>query len=243
MLSNVLDLWETVSAEDRERALGIYPMYRDMLLNWAKFYGFGIVPTVEAFAALSPNNDYHGNLRSLSAVMFAEASNTPLDQVTVSTYRACALRAASYLNGSVSFLDTVRGLKITCFRHNLLYPRSSRRVTVDGHMIAVYLGKKNMTMKDAQFHLKSAKHYQEMESVYRRAADKTGMPPPAFQAALWLARKTQNEIKISTQADLFLGGETAWEGVLRPEDYPPYQRGPWHAWAARTGRLSRSSSQ
>lgn len=73
-MSGIAAAWAQVSHEDREVGRRSYPIYHQTLRGFASFYGFGIVPTVEAFAALSPSSDYHGNLRSLASVLFALAT-------------------------------------------------------------------------------------------------------------------------------------------------------------------------
>ena len=123
-----------------------YPVYHHTLRAMARHYGTGFVPTVEAFVALSPNNDYHGNLRSLASILEALQVGLTFDHCQITTYRGCGVRAWGYLVGEVSFLDTVKGRKITSFRDNILYLRDSRKVTVDGHMISLAHGR-DMTMR------------------------------------------------------------------------------------------------
>jgi hypothetical protein len=171
---------EGLDAGDLEFGAGAYPMYNEALRRFAAFYGTGFVQTVEAFVALSPNNDYIGNLRSLAAVLFAHRMGGGPMRVT--TYSACADRALDYVRGDVSFLDTVKGKKITAFRHNVLYPETSRRVTVDGHMVAVWSGR-DLTMKEAVPILRG--RYAEVERDIARLARSRGVVPNALQAALW----------------------------------------------------------
>ena len=199
----------------------VYPMYRQTLQNWAKFYSVGLIPTVEAFVALSPNNDYHGNLRSLSSVMEALTHSDGLNAFNVTTYRACAERALSYLKGDVSFSDTVTGLKIRAFRRNILYPDCSKSVTIDGHMVAVYTGL-NLTMKEAVPYVATPNRYRHVEAKFRRAARLAEIPAPAFQAGLWLGRKAAQGINYSEQTDFFLGHP--WLSAQEPQNWPAYWR-------------------
>jgi hypothetical protein len=230
---NLQIAWDNVSVQDREIGEASYPSYHETLQGFAKFYGFGIVPTVEAFAALSPNNDYHGNLRSLSAVMYSVAADVPYSDLTISTYRACGGRAISYLKGTMSFLDTVGGPKITAFRDNLLYVGRSKRVTVDGHMAAIWSGNHGWTMKDAAAFLTTA-NYHLAEYHMRHFARTVKMKPCALQATLWVSRKRRQGIKFDSQEDLF-SGKTKWEEVATPHRYPPYQTEAWATWAGNHG--------
>ena len=125
MIDNLIALYAQSTDTDKLEGMLAYRRYHRVMRAFAKFYGFGIVPTVEAFAATSPNNDYHGNLRSMAAVLWAVKMRKPPSSMTTTCYNACAIRAYSYVAGDVSFLETVKGEKITVFRHNLLYPRTS----------------------------------------------------------------------------------------------------------------------
>ena len=214
--ANLRLAWGWVSDVDLEFGRTAYRGYHDALRLWAAHYGFGFVPTVEAFVALSPNNDYHGNLRSLSSVM-ASMNDGKVREVT--TYRACAKRAMSYLAGEVSFRDIVTGPKITAFRDNILYLDDSRRVTVDGHMVCLWAGRE-MTMKEAAALMATVK-YDRLEADFKALARRVALPPCQVQAALWHCRKRRSGVRYDPQMDLFTGG-TRWETPARPEDYPPF---------------------
>lgn len=62
---------------DRKDGARAYAAYRTVLQRFADHYGAPLDRTVAAFAALSPNNDYHGNLRSLSSVLRAHRDGAP----------------------------------------------------------------------------------------------------------------------------------------------------------------------
>lgn len=217
---NIERAWQDVTPSDLEMGRAAYPTYHHTLKGLADHYGAGFVQTVEAFVALSPNNDYHGNLRSLVSVMDAQFRSIPFTRVTISTYRACGLRAWSYLTGDVSFLDTVKGRKITSFRDNILYLDQSRKVTVDGHMIALACGK-DMTMSEANLALRQRGLYDATEGAVIRLARRHGTSPCAAQAALWTMRKRSRGIKIDLQLSLFEDG-TKWDRVLPPDVLKPY---------------------
>lgn len=230
MYLNLVQAWAQVDQTAMAIGRASYPSYRASLQLWSEFYGIGLVPTVEAFVALSPNNDYHGNLRSLSSVMFSVAAGISFDRLTVSTYRACALRAINYLTGKVSFLDTVNGRKITSFRHNILYQKYSDKVTVDGHMVAVWLADTAMTMSQAN-EVMSNKLYTDIEAGVRKLARANDMAPCDVQACLWVSRKQRQGIKFDDQQDLF-SGKSRWDEVAEPQHYPPFQRKLWGKWRA-----------
>lgn len=208
--------WSLVSPDDLAFGQTAYLGYHEALRAWARHYGFGFIPTVEAFVALSPNNDYHGNLRSLSSVMATVKDGLPR---SVTTYRACATRAAGYLAGEVSFLDRVTGPKITAFRDNILYLGESRRVTVDGHMICIWADK-DLTMKEAAALLAKTR-YAILERDFLNLSGRVSLPPCQVQAALWHSRKRRAGVRFDPQMDLFTGG-TRWDIPAKPEEYPPF---------------------
>lgn len=215
--ANLLSAWNLVSEGDLAFGQAAYQNYHFSLREWAKAYGFGFIQTVEAFVALSPNNDYHGNLRSLSSVMH---NLTEGDSRPVSTYRACADRATRYLTGEVSFLDTVKGPKITAFRDNILYLDRSRRVTVDGHMVCLWAGR-DLTMKEAAALLTKHK-YSVLETGFLAVAKRVGLPPCEVQAAFWGSRKRRLGIKYDGQVGLFTRA-TRWDCPATPTEYPPFE--------------------
>lgn len=241
-LANLKRAWERVEPMDIEMGEHAYRIYHETLRNFAEFYGVGFVPTVEAFVALSPNNDYHGNLRSLAAVLFANSTGRPIGNkassdpnvLMVSTYTQCGHRALSYIKGEVSFMDTVRGEKIRSFRDNILYVNNSRRITVDGHMIAICV-EKDMTMREANFEIRKVGGYHFLERVCLQLSRSTKFSPCATQAILWTSRKRIKDIKFSTQSSLF-GKNTAWDRALVPQDYPPYSMKDWIAWCKQNGK-------
>lgn len=226
--------------EDRHFGRIAYWSYHNAMRNFARFYGAGFVQTVEAFVALSPNNSYHPNLRSLSAVLFAYASGRSIEDFTVSTFNFCKRNAFGYVSGELSFLDTVGGPKISSFRDNILYPDTSTKVTVDGHMICVWSGE-DMTMREANLFLRSMKRYREMERDFHLTARKYKMPTTHLQATLWALRKREGKILYSDQRDLFTG-ESRWSEVADPIDYPPFQKEDWLKWTANKGSQKCSKS-
>lgn len=204
---------------DREFGRRAYPTYHAICRVWAKHYGFGFVQTVEAFAALSPNADYHSNIRSLSSCMDGLNRGLPDDRITASTYGTMKRKALAYLRGDLSFLDETTGPKITAFRSCILYPETSRLPVIDGHMVGLWRGER-LTMREAAEALRQATYARIAEDLSRAArADKS--PVGAMQASLWAYAKRTNGVRYDTQLGLFSEG-TAWDTIPHPDDYPPY---------------------
>lgn len=220
--ANISAAWQQVRDDDAQMGRDAYPAYAATLRGLATHYASPYIPTVEAFVALSPNNDYHGNLRSLVSLLVARENWQTFEDCTISTYRACGARAWGYLMGEVSFSDTVKGRKIISFRDNILYQEASKRVTVDGHMIAIACGN-NMTMSEANLRLRERGLYDAVEGAVVSIARREKAAPCAIQAALWTWRKRTQAIKFDGQVDLFTGA-TRWDRPLTPDEILPYEK-------------------
>ena len=222
-VANLHKLWDQRDEIDHREGLMAYRRYRQVMAAFGEFYGFPLRDVTSAFVALSPNSDYHGNLRSLASVLDGVRDGVPADQITVSTYNACRDRAVGYVAGKRNFLKTVKGPKIRAFRDNIMRPNTSQEVTVDGHMVAAWHGKA-MTMKQASRALKSLSEYRRIADGIREVADENGVAPCQAQAILWLTRKRVFSVLYSPQLSLFLPKDDAWKTVCDPRDYPPYER-------------------
>jgi hypothetical protein len=186
---------------DMREGLLAYQRYNAVMVKLSQKYEAELPAVIAAFCALSPNNDYEGNLRSVVTLLHGWRSDWRLDEVQVSTYRHCLLRAWSYVAGERSFLDDAKGLKIRAFYHNVLHPEDPYHVTIDGHMVAIYRGE-NLTMKEAL--CKGASEYTTIANLCKALAFKHFVRPNQFQAVCWFVRKRVFNIKVgtATQYDL-----------------------------------------
>lgn len=222
-MANLQTLWDRRDAIDHREGLMAFRRYRRVMAAFADHYGFPLKHVTSAFVALSPNSDYHGNLRSLASVLSGVRENIPTDDITVSTYKACRNRAVSYVTGERNFLKTVKGPKIRAFRDNILRPNTSPEVTVDGHMVAAWAGKA-MTMKQAAYILKGPSDYRKIADGIRTIATRNEVAPCQAQAILWLTRKRIFGVKYSAQLELFAAQNDSAKTLCHPRDYPPYER-------------------
>ncbi len=218
---NLVAMWDQRDGYDHREGLLAYERYNEVMYWFAAFYGYTLAETCSVFVALSPNSDYHGNLRSLASVLDGHRKGVPLERITVSTYNACRDRAFSYLEG-VDFLSTVKGLKIRAFRDNIMRVNRSPLVTVDGHMVLAWHGKAG-TMKDAAKLLRTAHNYRRIAADITELAVAQDIAPCQAQAVLWLTRKRLMKVKYDPQLSLFGGVDDAHRTLCSPEDYPPYE--------------------
>ena len=218
---NLRHMYEQADADDVREGKLAYERYNAVMREFADAYDAPLDRTLAAFCALSPNNDYFGNLRSLASVLDGVRRGVPCDLVTVSTYKHCRDRAYSYVTGDACFLSTSKGPKIRAFYHNILDPYDRRYVTIDGHMKAAYEGRA-MTMKEAIVRTKG--EYDRISNAAKCLARSEGLIPCQLQAIIWFARKRTQRVKYNAQLRLFGDPSDVWGTVVRVNEAPPYER-------------------
>lgn len=215
-MENILRVYERVDAIDREEGMAAYPRYRESLSYYSLHYGVPLPAVVAAFAALSPNNDYMGNLRSLVTLLEGRRRGAIVEACTVSTYKACRNRAWEFLNG-VDFLAVTKGPKTRAFYQNILDPLDPVPVTIDGHMACIYIGKR-MTMKEV---VRARFKYRLVADEFRLAATHVGLLPNQLQAMLWFTWKRINNVIYTPQLDVF-AGDNQWGTRIDPARVRPF---------------------
>lgn len=208
-------------SDDVDRAEGAvsYARYQATLARIGARLGYGLPATAAAFCALSPNNDYMGNLRSMVTLMDGHRRGLPLSEITVSTYRSCAARAWRVLDGE-DFLSFTKGPKTRNFYQNIVDPSDPYPITIDGHMMSIWVGER-LTMKQAV--MKRLK-YPVLADDYRKVAEELGMVANQLQATLWFTWKRIHDVVYTPQMSLFqlvINGDLTfnWKtyGPMRPE--------------------------
>lgn len=214
-----LERWfRQADADDIKEGQQAYPRYRQVMEIFADRYSFPLDHTVAGFVALSPNTDYLSNLRSLVTVMDGLRAGRDPSTIKVSTYNHNRDRAVTYLLGTAPFVSPSRGRKILSFYDNILYPETSRRVTVDGHMVAIWRDQE-LTMKEATV---GNREYGVIEAEISRLAFYHHLRPCQMQAVLWFARKRVLNIKYDGQLDLFADPDDKWGTLRLAESLKPY---------------------
>lgn len=201
---------------DIAEGMGAYARYQGVLTRLSKRYGVPLPRVVGAFSALSPNNDYHGNLRSTVSALDGYARGIPDAEIVVSTYRACLSRALRALRGE-PFLSFTKGPKTRAFYLNVLDPYNPVPVTIDGHMVGAWFGER-LRMVDA---VRRRWRYEEIADGVRLLARERGILPNQAQAILWHTWKRIHNVKFQSQLSLFPGGRDA---DLCPDSLRPFRR-------------------
>lgn len=194
-----------------------YRRLHGMMERLAVSYEVRLENVVACFSALSPNNDYLGNLRSTVTLLEGRRRGLPVESCTVSTYGACKLRAWEFLAGE-DFLTRTVGKKTRNFYINILDPEENTAVTIDGHMYCIWIGKR-MTMRQA---VRERMAYDAVADGCRELAAHEGMLPNQLQAMLWFTWKRIHNVVYSPQLNL-LNPADHWNMDLVPEHIKPYR--------------------
>lgn len=199
-----------------------YFRYHEVLRNLAEHFEAPFAETVAVFCALSPNSDYQGNLRSTATVIKCHREGIPVDRIRVVTYNHCRDRAFEYLNG-VSFLQTTKGKKIRSFYQNILNPMDPFPVTIDGHAVNVWRGRR-MNLKDVAGP-KGRFNYEDVAGDYRIAAARVGLLPNQVQAITWFAWKRIHKILFPGRQLLLFRDISAdtWRTFVDPSEIEPFE--------------------
>jgi hypothetical protein len=199
---NKQNLWEAYSKADNidyESGRVAYYKYQTLMNALAKKFGCTTEQATAVFVSTSPNNDYKNNLRSTISILHGWKNDIPEHKIKISTYNHCRARALTFLNGK-DFLKSTKGPKISSFFKNIVNPEDETKpVTVDGHMVGAWAGKK-ILMKDAavgQF------DYKQIAQAVRELADNAGIWPCQFQAIIWFTWKRIHRAVYDQNLDLF----------------------------------------
>ena len=214
---NILSVWDKADEIDRTEGALAYTRYNTTLHRVAAHYGFAFPNVVAAFCALSPNNDYSGNLRSTITLLRASNEGIPVEKVHVSTYNACRARAWDFIHGE-DFLTRTKGPKTRNFYQNILDPASADPITIDGHMVCVWLGKR-MTMVEVAW---SKFKYETVANDFKIVANGLGILPNQLQSTLWFTWKRINNVVYKPQLGLFQDPTDTWGLDVQPGDIRPF---------------------
>lgn len=226
--SHLQQMFERADRIDYREGLLAYERYKNVMVRvadaYAKFLPHRRDPilnrVVAAFVAMSPNNDYIGNLRSLISLCEGAKVGKHVEKITVSTYGHCKVRAWRYLMGDAEFLQEAKGLKIRNFYRNILDPFDNRYVTIDGHMVATFRNDPKATMKDS---IINVREYKEIADAVKRLAFQEFLLPNQYQAVVWFTRKRVLQIRFDPQHDLFAAEDDVWRTSQSISDIRPFR--------------------
>ncbi|MEO0797340.1 MAG: hypothetical protein AAFX93_19485 [Verrucomicrobiota bacterium] len=213
-IERVLDQADSV---DLQEGLEAYFNYHRTLKLIADEHGIDVRRVCGCFAALSPNSDYFGNLRSTLTLCIGFANGLKSESCTVTTYNVNREKAWRILNGE-HFFSVFRGLKVRNFFLNLSEPDHPEAVTIDGHMMNVVHGSPR-TMHQSSV---TPSGYVRVAKAFSRVAAKRGMLPSQSQAIAWFTWKRIHNIVYDGQVDMFREGNQ-WRNFVPIEEIKPFR--------------------
>lgn len=193
-VENLYRVWASCSPWEVAAGHNYYPRQRDRLGAIAAREGVSLATTVGMFAALSPNNTEDGTYRGVVA-MLRYGYGTK-----VTTYLPNRLKA-EWIRCGKPPLDVLGGRKVRSFYLNTMDPEDPAVVTVDGHMLSCWRGRR-IVLTDAA-HKLDDRLYTRVESDIKLLASLTGHIPCRLQSTLWSRWRRIHGILSTTQLPLF----------------------------------------
>lgn len=184
------------------------------MLAWRRYYrllksigdrtGHSASVATGVFAALSPNNDYLGNLRDTVRLLRAHQRGLSAEQVKVSTYHANKHKAWDIACGAHP-LAKLRAPKTRSFFLNISNPDDAYPVTVDGHIFNAWAGVRVPLVATPSRGRKA--HYDVVAEDVRTLARAHGLLGNQMQAIIWFCWRRTHRIKTDNQLELLPADE------------------------------------
>jgi len=192
-VENLKKVFSQATPHDIAEGRDSYPRYRRIMELMGAKHGFDHRTAAAVFCALSPNNDYYGNLRDASTLLRAKRALKNLDDFRVSTY-GNNKRKAWALAGGADPLELIKAPKTRSFFLNVCDPADPVPVTVDGHIYNCWNGRRVNLVG-----LRGLPDYDEVAEGVRCLAREHGMVPCQMQGVLWMTWKRMHGILITPQ--------------------------------------------
>jgi hypothetical protein len=196
-LERVMDQANRWDIETAEKA---WFRYQKIVSQIAFTHGRSMVVGAAVFAALSPNNDYLGNLRDTARLLAAYRQGLTVDDFGVSTYHNNKRKAWRIAQGE-NPLDLIVFPKTRSFFLNIVDPSNPDPVTVDGHIFNAWTGVRIPLVSAAQ----KLRHglYDTVAEDIRQIGAERRMIPNVVQGIVWYAWKRLHRIKHSDQLEFW----------------------------------------
>ncbi len=196
--NNLMSVFERATIFDVTTGLESYRTYNRLTSAIATKYGFGANVGAAVFAALSPNNDYFGNLRDTDRVLKGVKEGKHWTDIKASTYTPNKVKAWEIARGSKP-LDLIVAPKTRNFYLNVSDPEDFHPVTIDGHMLCAWRGKRTV-LDDAKM---NARVYAEVADGFRAVAKELGLITNQVQGVVWITWRRMHHVKPTTQLEMW----------------------------------------
>ena len=186
------------TAHDYTIGLDAFPKYNRIMARLAEYCHTSPKIAAAVFSALSPNNDYHGNLRDANTLLTAAHRGQTLADFTVSTYGQNKRKAWRIAHGEDP-LELIVAKKTRSFFLNIHNPNDPFPVTVDGHMVNVWRCKRESLVGLRFPH----RLYDEIANGVRELAEQNKLVPCQVQSIVWMTWRRLHGIKTTTQTEFW----------------------------------------
>lgn len=204
--------YEQSFPSERAEAMVSYERYRMICETIATRHGYTTEIACGVFAALSPNNEYHGNIRDLETLLVNERQGSSLADFRVATYGNNKRKAWDIAKGT-PVGECIRAAKTWNFFNNVLSPSDPDFVTVDGHMYWCWKGVAG-TVKGLRGPQRTTTGlrgtpslgptlYGEIAGDVKGLARALGIIPCQLQAILWITWKRIHRRSYDAQTTFF----------------------------------------
>jgi hypothetical protein len=197
---NLERVFNQASAWDIEVARNAWFRYQRLCGAIAQKHGFPMEIGAAVFAALSPNSDYHGNLRDTDRLLAAARAGQGIDTFSVSAYGNNKHKAWRLVHGEEP-LELIVAPKTRNFFLNISDPTDPLPVTVDGHIFNAWANERLPLQSAAQ--RERSKHYQEVAEAIRQIGAERRLLPNVVQGLIWHCWKRLHHIRSSDQLEFW----------------------------------------
>lgn len=215
-MQNLIKVFEKADRADIKIAEEAWFKMNRLCSEIASKHGFSKRVGAAVFAALSPNNDYHGNLRDADRLLEAAKAQVGIDGFKVSTYGNNKRKAWRIAHGEDP-LDLIVFPKTRSFFLNIYDPHDPWPVTVDGHIYNAWRGER-ISLKGAA---QKGNHrlYEEVANDVRALGAQKGLIPNVVQGIIWYSWRRMHSILTPKQLPLWdreaLAANVGW----RPSEF------------------------
>lgn len=191
---NLQRVFALASQSDIETGLSAFETYNKLVSEIAEKTGYTPETGAAVFSALSPNNDYFGNLRDTHRLLAAAKAGLAVDEFRVSTYGKNKQKAWLIAKGEDP-RKLITADKTRNFFLNVSNPVDPAPVTIDGHMFNIWNGTRQ---KLVGLSVRKG-DYKRVADDVRNLAGVAGLRANQMQAILWHTWRRIHGIRTASQ--------------------------------------------
>ena len=176
-LKNIMAVYEQATEQEHRAGKCWYQSAHNACRMLSTVHGISLQQACGITAALSPGLRWERNLEAAECVI----AELPLDGIGIRWY-ANVRKAWRILNGETSEV-VLGGNKVRAFYDNLVQPKRSLSVCIDGHAWAIANGKRVSLLQVPHI---GRRAYNRLSGSYSTVAKRVGLRPCELQAVVWI---------------------------------------------------------